>query len=211
MKKIVVRGKIDRDSYIDINCYIIDYKGKCFIVDPGYEKEKIIEAVKENNLEVLGILLTHSHLDHISAINSFNVPVYIGENEYNLFLDNYENSYKERGLERPFDLKDINIIKVNKDTEIEFLDKKITVIETPGHTEGGVCYKFEDDLFTGDTLFKRKVGRWDFKTGNLESLKKSVVFLIENLSDEVRVHPGHMESTTIGDEKKYNPYYNEWK
>lgn len=211
MKKVVVRGKIYKDHYIDINCYIVDYKGKCFIVDPGYEKEKIIAAVKENNLEVIGILLTHSHLDHISAINSFNVPVYIGENEYNLFLENYNKSYEERGLERTFELKDINIIKVNKNTEIEFLDKKIIVIETPGHTEGGVCYKFGNDLFTGDTLFKGKVGKWSFKTGNLESLKKSVVYLIENTPDEVRVHPGHMESTTIGDERKYNKHYLEWK
>lgn len=211
MKKIVVTGEISKNKYIDINCYIIDYKGKCFIVDPGFEKERIIHLVNENNLTVEGIILTHSHLDHTSAIDCFDVPVYISENEYDLLVYNHENQYIERELVKPFDLKDIKIIKVKKDEKIPFLDKFIEVIATPGHTIGGVCYKFENDLFSGDTLFKGAVGRSDFRTGDINALKKSVVGLINDLDNEINVHPGHMDSTTIGFEKKYNQYYNAWK
>ncbi|MGL5414100.1 MAG: MBL fold metallo-hydrolase [Clostridium sp.] len=211
MKKIVVTGEIYKDKFIDINSYVIDYKGKCFIVDPGYEKEKIQKFIEENNLEVLGILLTHSHLDHMSALDVYNVPIYLSSNEYPLFKNHYENMYNERGLKRNYSLEGREIIPLNEGDSIPFVDKKIDVFFTPGHTIGGVCYKFENDLFTGDTLFKNSVGRTDFNTGNVHDMRKSILYLLNNLDPNLNVHPGHMDSTTIGEEIKYNPYYQAWK
>lgn len=204
MNKILLLGDID------VNCYFIEFNKKCYIVDPGYEKERVIEYVKSNNLEVLGILLTHGHIDHIGAIDSFDVPVYIHEKEYEIIADNYKNGFEFYGKEKPYDLDIIDIVKINEKSIIEIDNKRIEVIHTPGHTVGSVCYKFEDNLYTGDTLFKETVGRWDFPTGNLDTLKNTIVNLIESMDEDIRIHPAHGESSTIGEEKRNNYFYKSW-
>lgn len=211
MFKIEVSGEIYKDQYIQMNSYIIDYKGECYIVDPGYEKEKIRKVVEENNLKVKGILLTHSHLDHISATDVYNVPIYMYEKEYDLFMYNYNDLYGERGIKRHYNLDGREFIKLKEGDTLALGDKKISIIPTAGHTIGGVCYKFENDLVSGDTLFKGSVGRSDLKTGNINDLRESIVRLIESQDDNLIVHPAHGPSTTIGFEKRYNPYYNSWK
>ncbi|MGL4741059.1 MAG: MBL fold metallo-hydrolase [Sarcina sp.] len=205
MNRILLYGEIP------VNCYVIENDGECFIVDPGYEKERVIEYVKVKGLEVKGILLTHGHIDHIGAIDAFNVPVYIHEKEYEILVDNHKNGFEFYGREKPYDLEDIDIVTIDEDKTFKVGDKTIEVIFTPGHTIGGVCYKIGNDLYTGDTLFKETVGRWDFPTGNLEVLKESVVRLVDSMKDEVRIHPAHGESSTIENERKYNDYYNAWK
>lgn len=204
MNKILLYGDID------VNCYLIEFKKKCYIVDPGYEKERVIEYVQSNNLEVLGILLTHGHIDHIGAIDSFDVSVYIHEKEYEIIEDNYKNGFMFYGKEKPYDLDSINIVKINENSIIKIDNKRIEVIHTPGHTVGSVCYKFEDDLYTGDTLFKETVGRWDFPTGNLDTLKSTIVNLIESMDEDIRIHPAHGESSTIREEKRNNYFYKSW-
>lgn len=205
MKKILLLGEID------VNCYIIENEGQCYIVDPGYEKEKLINFIKENNLEVLGILLTHGHIDHIGAIDAFDVPVYLHEKEYEILEDNHKNGFEFYGRTKPYNLEDINIVTFDESKVFKLGDKNIEVIFTPGHTIGGVCYKIENDLYTGDTLFKETVGKWTFPTGDLDTLKKSVIDLIENQNEDLNIHPAHGESSTIGHEKKYNLFYSEWK
>lgn len=211
MFKIEVEGEIYKDQYIEMNTYIIDYQGECYIVDPGYEKEKIQKIVADNNLTVKGIILTHSHLDHISATDAFDVPIYMYEKEYDLFMYNYNDLYDERGIVRHYNLDGRTFIQLKEGDTLPLGDKEITFIPTAGHTAGGVCYIFEGDMFSGDTLFKGAVGRSDLKTGNMNDLKESIVRLIESQPEELRVHPAHGGSTTIGFEKKYNPYYNAWK
>lgn len=205
MKKLALFGDMD------INCYVIEYKNKCYIVDPGFEKDKIVKYVQDNNLEVLGILLTHGHTDHISAIHCFKVPVYIHKKEYDLFLSSYNNVLENYKREMDYKLEEIDIKTIDESKVFPFEDKEISVIYTPGHTFGGVCYKFEDDLFTGDTLFKGVVGKWTFKTGNLEEMQNSIISLIDSQNENVRIHPGHGESSTIGDEKRGNKFYLKWK
>lgn len=205
MKKLLLNGEID------VNCYFIEYNNSCYIIDPGYEKERIINYVNTNNLKILGILLTHGHRDHIGAIDCFKVPVYIHKNEHEVLSDSYKNGLSSYDQVKPYMLDDLDIVKIDETTIFEIDDKKIEVIYTPGHTIGGVCYKMGKDLYTGDTLFKGVVGKWIFPTGNLEMLKKSVVNLIESLDDDIRVYPGHGESSTIGDERKYNHFYSKWK
>ncbi|MGL4739884.1 MAG: MBL fold metallo-hydrolase [Sarcina sp.] len=211
MFKIEVSGEIYKNKYIDMNTYIIDYKNECYIVDPGYEKEKIQAVVKANNLKVNGIILTHSHLDHISAIDVFNVPIYMYEKEFDLFMYNYNDLYNEREITRPYNIDGREIIKLKDGDTLPLADKKITFISTPGHTVGGICYIFENDMYSGDTLFKGAVGRSDLKTGDPVAIKNSIVNLINSQPEDLNVHPAHGASTTIGFEKKFNPYYNMWK
>lgn len=205
MKKILLLGEID------VNCYFIENNNKCYIVDPGYEKEKVIKYVKENHLEVLGILLTHAHIDHIGAIDCFNVPVYVYKDEYEILIDNHKNGFEFYGREKPYYLEDLNIVKFDEATVFPLDDKRIEVIHTPGHTIGGVCYKIDNDLYTGDTLFEGTVGKWTFPTGELDTLRKTVVNLIDNQNEDIRIHPAHGDSSTIGSEKRNNFFYKTWK
>lgn len=205
MRKILLLGEIN------VNCYFIEHNNKCYIVDPGYEKERVIKYVRDNNLEVLGILLTHGHIDHIGAIDAFQVPVYLHKNEYEIIEDNHKNGFEFYGRDLPYDLKDINIIKIEEGTTLPIDDKNIQVIYTPGHTKGGVCYKIDNDLYTGDTLFQGTVGKWTFPTGDYETLRKTVVNLIDTEDEKVKIHPAHGNSSTIGEEKKYNEFYLQWK
>lgn len=205
MKKLLLKS----ENYV--NCYFLVDKGRCYVVDPGGEKEKLRDYVKENKLEVVGILLTHAHIDHICAIDAFNVPIYIHRKEYEVFIDNYNSGFMNLGKEVPFVLEKLRIILIRDNDILPLNDKKIKAIHTPGHTIGGVCYKYGDDLYTGDTLFHESVGRWDLPTGSLNDLKKSVVHLIDSNDENVRVHPSHGESSTIGDEKIENYFYKEWK
>lgn len=205
MNKLVLHGEED------VNCYFIEYNHKCFIVDPGYSPDIIRKYVQDKGLEVLGILLTHGHADHISAIDCFEVPVYVYKDEYNLLVDTYNNVFSRYGRKMSYSLDDINIVKIDESKVFSIDDKEITVILTPGHTAGGVSYKFGNDLYTGDTLFKGRVGKWIFPTGDLNSMKKSIISLIDTQDENVRVHPGHYDSSTIGEEKTSNPFYLEWK
>ena len=205
MKKLVLFGEIP------VNCYIIEHNNKCYIIDPGYEKERVIEYIKKYNLEVLGILLTHGHIDHIGAINAFDVPVYLHEKEFEIIEDNVKNGFKFYGREKEYELKDINLIPIYDEYVLNLDDKQIVTMYTPGHTIGGVCYKIEDDLYTGDTLFENAVGKWTFPTGDLETLKRTVVNLIDSQEEHIKIHPAHGASSTIGQEKKYNDFYVQWK
>lgn len=204
MEKLLLNGDIP------VNCYIIYNGNKCFIVDPGYEKDVIVKYIKDRDLEVVGILLTHGHIDHIGAIDCFNVPVYIHEDEYEVLEFTYNEGFEYYNREKTFDILNINIVKINENTILKLGDKNITVIHTKGHTKGGVCYKVDNNLYTGDTLFKGLVGKWTYYTGSLNDLKKSVVDIIETHEDNINVYPGHGESTTIGSERLNNYYYKKW-
>lgn len=205
MKKLLLQGEIP------VNCYIIEHNKQCYIVDPGYEKEKIIQYVKDNDLEVLGILLTHAHIDHIGAIDAFNVPIYLHEREYEVIKDDGKNGFQFYGRQKPYNLEERNLVKMKDGFVLPLGDKKIEIIHTPGHTVGGVCYKIDDDIYTGDTLFEGTVGKWTFPTGELEVLKETVVNLIDNQEERMKIHPAHGRSSTIGEEKRSNQFYLEWK
>ncbi|MFV0498718.1 MAG: MBL fold metallo-hydrolase [Bacilli bacterium] len=205
MQKIVLSGDIC------VNCYIISHNKKCYIIDPGNEKSKIIEYVTQNDLEVLGILLTHGHFDHTGAVDCFEKPVYVFEKEYNLLVNDKLNGYNNLSVENKIDFEKIDIRKFDLNHKFLLDDRKISFIHTPGHTSGSVCFIFDKMIFTGDTLFKGAVGRWDFPTGNIAQLKKSLIRIIDNFDDDYEVHPGHNDSSYIGIEKEQNNYYKMWK
>ncbi len=198
--------KLELYGIMDVNCYIIEHDGECYIVDPGFQPDVIQKYVKENNLKPLGILLTHGHFDHIGAVNCFDVPVYIHKDEVPLFMNAEKNGASTYDSDSEFDKAALKLKHIADKDSIPLGNKHITVFHTPGHTSGGVCYLFDNDLFSGDTLFYLAVGRYDFPTGNKDALLKSVRVLIDTLPPETAVHPGHDRSTTIGFEKENNPF-----
>lgn len=205
MEKILLQGEIP------VNCYAVAKNKECYLVDPGYEKEKVTAWVGAREWRVMGILLTHGHIDHIGAIDSFDVPVYIHRDELEIIQDNYNNGFTYYGREVPYDLRSINLVPFNNGTTFRLGDGYIESIHVPGHTPGCVCYRYGMDLYTGDTLFAGSVGRWDFPLGNLNSLMKSIVHLVDNMPGSMRIHPAHGESSTIAFERSTNDYYRMWK
>ena len=190
--------KLQLDGEIPMNCYVIDRNGKCFIVDPGYQKNIIQEYIKSQGLEVLGILLTHAHIDHIEALDCFDVPIYLHELEYDILINDSLNGFEFFGKQKAYNVNTLDIRTISENTILQLEDYQVSVIHTPGHTIGGVCYKIEHDLYVGDTLFEGSVGRWDRPTANLEQLQKSILKLIDNQPEHIIIHPGHGESSTIG-------------
>lgn len=192
------------------NCYIISNEEtkECFLVDPAVCTPDMISYIKENDLKMQAILLTHGHFDHILGITEFlrefEVPVYAYEAEKELLEDAEKNLSSAYGMFYIF--KDAEYLKDGQVLEIAGM--KIKVIYTPGHTIGGCCYYLEDEkvLFSGDTLFYTSIGRTDFETGSYNKLVNSVRLKLFRLPEEVKVYPGHMSETTIGYEKKYNPF-----
>lgn len=203
MKKIILNGAIT------VNCYIINKNNKYFIIDPGSDINNIIANVPSYNPEF--ILLTHGHFDHIDEIGYFNCPIYIHKNDYILLENKILAGYGLANLEPKYDLSKLDIKFINNNDIIKFEGNDILVIHTPGHTVGSVCYLYEDKLFSGDTLFHLGIGRTDLPNSNNKLMKTSIVNLINNLNDNIKVYPGHDINTTIKNERKNNRFYINFK
>jgi glyoxylase-like metal-dependent hydrolase (beta-lactamase superfamily II) len=185
-------GPMDNFSY-----FLADEKTKeAAIIDCGFEEEKLISLAKENDFIIKKILLTHAHYDHCQR-----VPALLEETNAELFL----------GEKEPFSFNTAKKILVKEGDEISLGSLKIKVIDTPGHTQGGVSYIMEDKLFTGDTLFIENVGRTDLQGGNLEILKESLE-KIKSLPEDLTIYPGHdygpVPSRKLKEEKEKNRFLN---
>lgn len=190
------------------NTYLaIEENKDCYIVDPGSVKmKKIIEYIKENDLNLKGILLTHGHFDHIIGIPTIidykKVPVYVGEKDADFLYDSTLSLSLLYDLD--FRLSDkVEVIKLKEgDTACGF-----EVMETPGHTEGGVCYinKKEKFLFSGDTVMKMTYGRTDFPTGSISALRNSIKKIME-LDEDITIYPGHGGHTDIKSNKVFHVF-----
>ena len=171
------------------------------VVDSGWETENIFSISKKERLKINKIILTHSHYDHVQQVDELasetNAEVYFHELEYNEIKKSIKNPA-------------IRIIKLKNNAEIRFGSILIKVIHTPGHTPGAICLLVENKLITGDTLFVNAIGRTDLPGGDpiklFESLQK-----LKKLNGNIEVYPGHdygeTPFSTIGNEKKNNPYF----
>jgi glyoxylase-like metal-dependent hydrolase (beta-lactamase superfamily II) len=172
------------------NCYVVTDEEtlNCAVIDPGAESGTILNYIDDARLKLTAILITHGHFDHIMAVAEIvretGAPVFITE------ADKGE-------LQNTTPLKDGGRVTVGN---LEF-----EVIATPGHTPGGVTFKCQDALFTGDTLFKDSCGRTDFEGGSMEVLQKSLRRLAE-LPGDYEVYPGHDVATTLQKERDDNFY-----
>ncbi len=180
----------------ETNCYLLcnDEAGQCLIIDPGYEPEEILQAV--NGYAVAAILLTHGHFDHVGGVKEIfartDCDIYICPADCKMPESmtagaiSYTNSYADGDV-------------------LKLAGFEIRVLHTPGHTPGSVCLLWENDLFSGDTLFAGSCGRTDLPCGNWNELTASLQKL-KNLPGDYTVYPGHGEPTTLSVERTYNPY-----
>ena len=193
----------------DENCYLIyDEKGTGAVIDPGARAEDIIKKAGEKGVKIAAILLTHCHYDHTASLklikNAYDARVY---SSFNCNINIQNPSINLSGI-----LSDNSVIFPQSDViltdgeEFYIGDIKIKAIETPGHTSGGMCYLAEDELFSGDTLFLRSIGRTDFPTGDHDTLISSVKEKLYSLNGDTVVHPGHGKDTKIFYEKLYNVF-----
>ena len=200
-----VLGPVATNCYIGIN----EETKECFIVDPATCPPEFVSYIKNAGLTVKAVLLTHGHFDHIMGLDAllkeFSVPVYAHEAEREVLESEQLNSSASM-LGQPYSFSGADYVTNRQ--ELRIAGFEILVIYTPGHTIGGCCYYIEKEkaLFSGDTLFHGSVGRTDLPTGSMGQLVSSVRDRLFVLPDDTQVYPGHMEETTIGYEKRYNPF-----
>ncbi len=181
------------DRLCSTNNYLIIYKNEAVLVDASVCVEEVEKALEGAKLK--GILLTHSHFDHIFKLDEirekFDCSVYIHEKGYSSLFDADKNI---SSTITPFEVKNAsNIIKIKNDEVLDFFTFPIKVIHTPGHSHCSVCYEIGDYLFTGDTLFSACIGRNDFWHSNEEDQQKSLKKLLA-LSPKIKYFSGHGHS-----------------
>jgi hydroxyacylglutathione hydrolase len=189
---------------------------EAIVIDPGDEAGELLAAVRDRDVEVTHILLTHAHIDHITGVgqvkDALDVPVYLHQDDLPL----YDHAVQQ-GQMFGFSVRQPPPIDVFYDlTPIYFGDYEVRVHHTPGHCPGGVCLQIGRkgtagaDLFVGDTLFAGSIGRTDLPGGNHEVLMRSITGVLFPLGDDSVVHPGHGPDTTIGRERTTNPFVLEY-
>jgi hydroxyacylglutathione hydrolase len=199
-------------SMLQVNTYFLIKDQKCLMVDPSGDDDKLINFLNKRHLELEGIVLTHGHFDHFISCNNlnikYNVPLYVYKKEIELLYDGSKNAslFFLRGRQITLD-PSVKVIPVNEEThQIGSFDVKI--FHVPGHSPGSICLYFKDEqlLISGDTLFKRSIGRGDLYQGNEKQLITNIKAKLMKLPDDTKVYPGHGDETTIGQEKKENHY-----
>jgi glyoxylase-like metal-dependent hydrolase (beta-lactamase superfamily II) len=182
-------------GWLSTNCYVISCEEtkEAAVIDPGMESEgeteQILDYIKKNGFKVKYIINTHGHPDHVVGNEDMKeatgAPILI-----------HENTIERVDAERK--LRDGDVLKVG--------NFKLVVLHTPGHTPDGISLLADDVVFTGDTLFAGSVGRTDFLGGSYNDLMQSIKSKLMCLPENIIVYCGHGPSTTIGDEKRYNPF-----
>ncbi len=199
--KTFIEPPIENNNYL-----IIDEESKeAALVDCSSMDENILIELKKHGATLKYVLLTHGHFDHIGGLNdlSENVKVLMhsGDNEWIQEVNTYLPMIGMPSMEIPkIDeyINDGDIIKLGK--------LEIKVVHTPGHTQGGICFLVDGNLFSGDTIFKESVGRCDLPGGNFDQIVQSIENKIFTLPEETIIYPGHGKTTTVGWEKEHNCY-----
>ncbi len=186
---------------------IINKNNEVIVIDPGYlSLEKFVDYFETKNLKPIAIINTHAHPDHIYSVvplqGKYDIPFYLYKKEKSN-LDNVIGLCHAIGVN---DIKIPEAVNFFDGSVLEIDNFKFDVIHTPGHTEGGICLKFENHLICGDTLFQGSIGRVDLPGGSMTIMKKSIE-IFKQMSDDIIIYPGHGGTSTIGEEKRNNPYF----
>ena len=200
----VVVGLLQTNSYIVFD----KYSSKGVVIDAGGEPRKIMDRIKEREIEIEGIYATHCHFDHILAVRELKEALgckfYVHRTDEEVLKRSVEDVELYLGVSSFDPPKPDGYI--DDGDEIRIGRNILKVLHTPGHTPGSVSYVFDGGVFTGDTLFAGSIGRTDMFGGDIELLVKSVVEKLFKLPDQYAIYPGHGPTSTIGIEKKFNPY-----
>ena len=196
------------------NCIVASAGGEALVVDPGADPDRIVEALGRGSLRPVAILLTHAHFDHVGAVPALlgrfpGLPVLVGAADVPFVghpLNQCPPAYP--AIARPKELAVLGERLALPSFASGGAFASMQVMETPGHTPGGVCYFFPEEklMFSGDTLFAGSAGRTDLPGGDMAKLRESLAKLAE-LPDDIRVIPGHGPATTIGRERLDNPFF----
>lgn len=188
------------------NCYLLESNGQTLVIDPGDEPDTILKALEGR--EVVGILLTHSHSDHIGAVNEVveatGAPVIIAEADVPGLTDQELSGFQWEG--REYRVEQVDRILREGDV-VKWGDDELVVLATPGHTPGSLCFYDEaaERMFTGDTIFAGAIGRTDFPGGNQADMVESCKRL-GTYPSGITLFPGHGPQTNMGVEKQRNPW-----
>jgi glyoxylase-like metal-dependent hydrolase (beta-lactamase superfamily II) len=197
------------------NGYIVgcETTRQAVLIDPGDEVEMLLDLVAQRSLQIQSILLTHAHVDHVTGVprakDVLGVPVYLHRDDQFLY-DAAQQQAAFFGFECP-ELPAIDRY-YEADTRLVVGEYEVTVHHTPGHCPGGVCLAFaqgsapQRDLFVGDTLFAGSIGRTDLPGGDYPTLIRSITQVLFSFGDAATVYSGHGPRTTIGQERRTNPF-----
>lgn len=188
----------------EVNCYFVFIKESrnLYIIDAGNDAELILAKAKEFDYEKVFLIQTHTHADHISALGA--VKEELQPEAFFMHANEYELYKSPTNCLPPHLPLATNLPEPTFDIPSD----EFKVLETPGHTKGGICFYFEsfDAVFTGDTLFCGSIGRTDLPGGNQRTLEASIKNVLYKLPEDVVVFAGHGPTSTIGNEKQFNPY-----
>jgi glyoxylase-like metal-dependent hydrolase (beta-lactamase superfamily II) len=196
-------------GYLSANCYVVGLKsgGEGMVIDPGGNPEEILRAITDSGLEITTIVLTHGHSDHIAALYDIQdgtgaqVAIHAEDADFlegrSSFSSQFGISYK---TPHPPDrlLREGDVIDIG--------GRSFTVVHTPGHTPGSICLLSDNMVFTGDTIFRRGIGTTLMPGSSRRQLLESIHSRLMALPDETILYPGHGRETTIGAERRDNPY-----
>jgi hydroxyacylglutathione hydrolase len=201
-------GPVAENSFL----FRLDGSDRALLVDPGEEADKLLAAIDELGVKLDGILLTHTHFDHIGAVapvaRATGAEVWVPEIEKMVLAD--INAYVPWPGFGPFENWDAEHT-LEGGEKLELAGMEIDVIFTPGHSPGHVTFSVpsEQAIFSGDVLFQQSVGRVDLPGGDWPTLLESIRTLVDTLPPETTVYPGHMGITTLGQERATNPFLQE--
>ena len=197
-------------GHYQTNCHVVISDDDCWVVDCGYEPGELIKYLQTNGLTPSAILLTHCHSDHIAGLDQLrsaigNVPVMCHESEADWNMNPMLNLSGLAGMPVTAEAPDGFLTPGN---DITLGDTTWEVLHAPGHSPGSVCFVHRDsnEAIVGDTLFAGSIGRHDFPTSNVNDLRHSIKEVLMNLPDEMTFYPGHGPTSTIGHERKTNPF-----
>ncbi len=198
------------------NTYVLyDETGECVIIDPGCfspgEEKELSEFISSHNLKPVKLLNTHCHIDHVLGntfvCEQYNIPLYLHKDE--LFTYNDTMRWTAMFGIPPLLVPENKVFITEKDT-IEFGNSKLQIALAPGHSKASLVFYNKEELFAiaGDVLFLESVGRTDLAGGNYETLMQSIQTQLMIWQDEMKIYPGHGHPTSIGHERRFNPFLN---